>query len=76
MKIEYKTIQELKGQLVFVKTIRPAKYQELVKFENSEGKIYYGQVLETGENYALIQFFESTQGIGPENVKVEFWVKL
>lgn len=72
MKISHKTIKSLKRQLVLVETKRPAKYQELVKFEDSAGKIYFGQVLETTKEYALVQLFESTQGVGLENIKAEF----
>jgi V/A-type H+-transporting ATPase subunit B len=72
MKVFYKTIEAIKRQLIFIKTKRPAKYQEIVRFEDSKGNQYLGQVLECTENYALVQFFQTTQGIGLENVKAEF----
>jgi len=76
MKILYKTIKAIEGQLIFIETKKPVKYQELVKFYDSYGNIYFGQVLETGENYALVQFFKSTQGIGLKNLKIEFTGKV
>lgn len=72
MRVFCKTIHTIKGQLIFIKTKRPTKYQEIVRFEDQKGNIYFGQVLETAEDYALVQFFESTQGIGLKNIKAEF----
>jgi V/A-type H+-transporting ATPase subunit B len=72
MKVFYKTIEAIKRQLILILTKRPAKYQEIVKFKDSKNNQYLGQVLECTENYALVQFFQPTQGIGLENVKAEF----
>jgi V/A-type H+-transporting ATPase subunit B len=72
MLVYHKTIESIKRQLIFIRTKRPAKYQEIVRFEDKNGNSYLGQVLECGEGYALVQFFESTQGIGLENIKAEF----
>jgi V/A-type H+-transporting ATPase subunit B len=72
MKVFYKTIEAIKRQLILILTKRPAKYQEIVKFKDSKNNQYLGQVLECTENYALVQFFQPTQGIGLENIKAEF----
>jgi len=72
MKIYHKTIDAIKRQLIFIKTKRPAKYQEIVRFDDLQGNSYLGQVLECAQDYALVQFFQSTQGIGLENIKAEF----
>jgi V/A-type H+-transporting ATPase subunit B len=72
MKVFYKTIEAIKRQLILIRTKRPAKYQEIVRFEDSKNNQYLGQVLECTENYALVQFFQPTQGIGLENLKAEF----
>ncbi len=72
MRIQYKSIYSIKGQLVLIKNIKPVKYFELVSFTNQAGDYYLGQVLEAGEGYAVVQIFEETQGFGNKNIKAEF----
>ncbi len=72
MQIQYKTVHAIKGPLVLVKEIRPAKYLELVRFKDNQQNEYLGQVLETAQDYAIVQLFESSQGLGPKNLTAEF----
>ena len=60
---EYKTIQNIQGPLVFVKTEEPVGYKELVTVRLSDGSIKNGEVLDSANGMVVIQIFEGTSGI-------------
>ena len=60
---EYKTIQNIQGPLVFVKTEEPVGYKELVKVRLSDGSFKNGEVLDSADGMVVIQIFEGTTGI-------------
>ncbi len=68
----YKTIKQIKGPLVFVSQTKEVSYGEIVEIILTDGTLKHGQVLETGEDYALVQLFEGPQGIGKHTAKVKF----
>ena len=68
---EYTTISEISGPLVVVQGVSDAAYGELVEIEVG-GHTRYGQVLETSENYAVVQVFEGTHGINVTETKIRF----
>ncbi len=69
---DYRTINYISGPLIFVENVHEVSYNEMVEIELPDGSIRNGQVLESSENYAVIQVFEGTQGIDVAKTKVRF----
>jgi len=69
---EYKSVRGLEGPLMIVEGVKGIKYGELSDVELPDGTIRRGQVLETSEERALIQLFESSQGISTDLATVRF----
>ena len=72
---EYLTVKDIIGPLMYVEDVEDVTYGELAELKLSNGDIRYGTVIEVAERLALIQVFEGTRGISPENVKVKFLKK-
>jgi V/A-type H+-transporting ATPase subunit B len=72
MQKEYKTIQSISGPLIMVNKTQNVKYEEIVEVELSTGEIRHGKVLEINKDQALVQMFEGSQGILPDNTTVKF----
>lgn len=72
MQKEYKSIQSIAGPLLVVDGVESAKYKELVEVTLKNGEKRLGEVLETREGMAVVQMFESTQGLGTEGIKAKF----
>ncbi len=72
MRKEYKTIREVVGPLMLVDGVEGAKYDELVEIEQSNGEVRYGKVLEIDGSRALVQLFESSQGLRIADSKARF----
>lgn len=68
---EYSTIRDIVGPLIFVEGVKDAMLGELVEIDY-EDRVSLGTVLETASNYALVQCFESSQGLSPKTGKVRF----
>ena len=68
---EYKTINEVKGPLVFVEKTEDIAYGDIVEIETPDGNVKQGEVLETSKDVVIIQVYEETQGIG-RDAKVRF----
>ncbi|MBQ0060073.1 MAG: V-type ATP synthase subunit B [Lachnospiraceae bacterium] len=69
---EYRTIQEVAGPLMMVKSVENVKYDELGEIELSNGEVRRCKVLEIEDDNALVQLFESSTGINLSNSKVRF----
>jgi V/A-type H+-transporting ATPase subunit B len=69
---EYKTIKEVVGPLMLVQKTKNVKYDELVKIKLANGEERLGKVLEVSESEALVQLFESSQGIKIDDAKAVF----
>ena len=69
---EYRTIQEVVGPLMLVKGVSGVKYDELVEIEQENGEIRRGKVLEINKDKALVQLFESSQGLKISTSKARF----
>lgn len=72
MQKEYKTLSEIAGPLILVEEVEGVKYEELVEMTTPEGLKKMGRVLEVNEDKALVQMFESPQGITTEGTKAKF----
>lgn len=72
MQKEYKTLTEIAGPLILVEGVEGVKYEELVEMTTADGAKRVGKVLEINKDRALVQMFESTQGIATEGTKAKF----
>jgi V/A-type H+-transporting ATPase subunit B len=69
---EYRTVQQIAGPLIFVEGVEGVTYGELTDIKLSDGTARRGRVLEVNGTIALIQVFEGTRGLSPQDVKVKF----
>ncbi len=69
---EYRTIQEVSGPLMLVKSVENVTYDEMGEIELADGSRRRCKVLEIDEGNALVQLFESSTGINLESSKVRF----
>jgi len=69
---EYKAIKDIIGPLMLVDAVEGVTYGELAEIRLPDGSTRLGQVLEVDVNAALVQVFEGSQGICPNDVKVRF----
>ena len=70
--IEYKTLTSVAGPLVVVGKVKNAAYNEIVKIKMKNGEERLGQVLETTDEYAVVQVFGPTNGINIKTTSVSF----
>ena len=70
--IEYRTISQIAGPLIFVKGVANPVYGSLVEivFEDEEPRA--GQIIDASEDVVAIQVFEETMGLDLEKTKVKF----
>ncbi len=69
---EYRTISEVVGPLMLVEGVSGVKYDELVEIVQQNGEIRRGKVLEINADKALVQLFESSQGLKIATSKARF----
>ncbi|MGI5919874.1 MAG: V-type ATP synthase subunit B [Christensenellales bacterium] len=69
---EYRTIKEVVGPLMLVEGVSGVKYDELVEIVQENGETRRGKVLEVNGDKALVQLFESSQGLKIATSKARF----
>ncbi len=69
---EYKTIREVVGPLMLVDKVEGVKYDELVRIRQASGDERVGKVLEVDGDRALVQLFDSSQGLRISDAKASF----
>lgn len=69
---EYRTIKEVVGPLMLVEGVSGATYNELVEIEQDTGEVRRGKVLEVNGDKALVQLFESSQGLRISTSRARF----
>ena len=69
---EYSTIREVVGPLMLVEGVSGVKYVELVEIEQANGEKRSGRVLEVDGDKAMVQLFESSQGLKISTSKARF----
>lgn len=69
---EYRTIKEVVGPLMLVEGVEGVAFNELVEIEQSSGEIRSGRVLEVNGDKALVQLFESSNGLRIQDAKARF----
>ena len=72
MQKEYKTIQEVAGPLMLVTDVENVSYGELAEIKLPDGEKRNCKVLEINGNNALLQLFDSAQGINLAESTVRF----
>ena len=60
---EYHTIKEVVGPLILVEGVSGVTYNELVEIHQSNGEVRSGKVLEVDGDKAMVQLFESSNGL-------------
>ena len=69
---EYSTIREVVGPLMLVTGVAGVTYNELVEIKQENGEMRRGKVLEINGDKALVQLFESSQGLKVSTAKARF----
>ena len=69
---EYSTIREVVGPLMMVEGVSGVKYDELVEIHQENGEVRMGRVLELDGDRAMLQLFESSQGLKIDTAKARF----
>ncbi len=69
---EYRTIKEVVGPLMLVEGVEGVAFNELVEIEQASGEIRSGRVLEVNGDKALVQLFESSNGLRIHDAKARF----
>ena len=59
----YKTIDSIKGPLVFINRTAGVGYQELVTIKDAQGRVMQGQVIALENDTALVQLFKDGAGL-------------
>ncbi len=74
MQKEFKTVRDIVGPLAFIELPEGEKvsYEEMVIITLADGKERLGKVLEAQKGMAVVQLFESAQGISTEGSKARF----
>lgn len=72
MSKEYLTVKDIIGPLLLIEDVEGITYGELAHITMPNGDIRLGRVLEVNEDKAIVQVFEGTRDISPQNTKVRF----
>ncbi len=69
---EYRSIREVVGPLMLVEGVDGVKYDELVEIVQADGETRSGKVLEVEGDRALVQLFESSNGLRIDDSRARF----
>ncbi|MBM3288548.1 MAG: V-type ATP synthase subunit B [Candidatus Hydrogenedentes bacterium] len=69
---EYRTVKQVVGPLIMVEGVEGITYGELTDIKQADGSLRRGRVLEVSGDKALVQVFEGTSGLSPQDLKVKF----
>ncbi|MBN1614506.1 MAG: V-type ATP synthase subunit B [Deltaproteobacteria bacterium] len=69
---EYRTVRQITGPLMLVEGVEGVTYGELADIKLGDGSLRRGRVLEVSGDKAMVQVFEGTSGLSPQDVKVKF----
>jgi V/A-type H+-transporting ATPase subunit B len=72
----YENVQSIAGPILIIDGVEGVKYEELVEVKNDAGDTRMGRVLEVSGGRAMVQMFESTQGLSTEKLKAKFLGKV
>jgi len=69
---EYRTARQIIGPLVMVDGVEGVTYGELTDIKLDDGTLRRGRVLEVNGDKAVVQVFEGTSGLAPEEMTIKF----
>ena len=69
---EYSTAKDIIGPLILVEGVEGITYGELTDIKLADGTTRRGSVLEVNGDRAIVQVFEGTAGLSPQNITVKF----
>ncbi|MCL4691286.1 MAG: V-type ATP synthase subunit B, partial [Candidatus Hydrogenedentes bacterium] len=69
---EYRTVKQVVGPLILVEGVEGITYGELTDIKQDDGTLRRGRVLEVNGDKAMVQVFEGTSGLSPQDLKVKF----
>ncbi len=69
---EYRTVNQIIGPLMLVEGVEGVSYGELTDIKLDDGSMRRGRVLEINGDKAMVQVFEGTSGLAPQDIKVKF----
>jgi len=69
---EYRTARQIIGPLAMVDGVEGITYGELTDIKLDNGELRRGRVLEVNGDKAVVQVFEGTSGLAPEEMTVKF----
>ena len=69
---EYRTARQIIGPLVMVDGVEGITYGELTDIKLENGELRRGRVLEVNGDKAVVQIFEGTSGLAPEDMTIKF----
>lgn len=72
---EYRTVKQIAGPLILVEGVQGVTYGELADIKLQNGVVRRGRVLEINGDKAMVQVFEGTSGLSPQDVRVKFLAK-
>jgi len=70
--LEYRTVSQIAGPLLFVENVENAGYGEIVEITLPDGEKKSGQVLDTRKGMAIVQVFGPTTGLDTKGTSVKF----
>ncbi len=70
--VDYRTIHDVAGPLVFVRKVKGVSYGEMVEVISSDGTTKHGQVIEIDRDLAVVQVFGTTYGLDVKRSRVRF----
>ena len=70
--LEYLSVREVSGPLLFVEGVKGVAYGEVVEILTPAGERRRGQVLDAREGMAVVQVYEGTGGIDTSRTRVRF----
>jgi V/A-type H+-transporting ATPase subunit B len=68
----FRTISEISGPLLFVKSVTGVGYGEFVEVAAPSGGVRTGQVIDVSEEVTVVQVFEGTSGLDTKTTAVRF----
>jgi V/A-type H+-transporting ATPase subunit B len=69
---EFRTVNQIRGPLLFVDRVADIAFDEMVEVIDPAGNVRIGRVLEVDNSIAVIQLFLSTEGLDINRTRIRF----
>jgi len=70
--VEYRSVESVGGPLLMVRGVQDVGWDEYALVQTDAGEVRHGTVLEVNRDLAVVQTFEGTAGLSPEQTSVAF----